>query len=349
MSSYIYAKYLWVDGSKPTPLLRGKTRVLSYEKSLDLKDFPVWNFDGSSTNQAKTGDSDCELRPCYFVIDPLRGPGGKHVIVLCEVYDKDGNPHKTNMRRGLAELMDRGGKDIDAYIGFEQEYTLFKGFRPLGWPETGEIPEAQGPFYCGIGASRVFGRELVEKHMNICNQAGLIFFGINAEVMPGQWEYQLGYRGNNREAADPLTISDQLWIARYFLDRIAEEFNIIVSLENKPMKGDWNGAGMHTNFSTRDMRDPEKGQETINKFISYLKEYHLEHIQKYGYKLEERLTGLHETSSINKFSYGNSDRSASVRIPLTTAKSGYGYIEDRRPGANADPYVVSKILMEGVC
>ena len=180
-------------------------------------------------------------------------------------------------------------------------------------------------------------------------EAGLNIYGVNAEVMPGQWEFQLGYRGFEGEETSPLAMSDQMWVARYLLNRIAENHDVVVSYDNKPMKGDWNGAGMHTNFSTSDTRDQHKGEAAIQSAIDNLRENHLKHIEVYGEGLSDRLTGMHETCSITEFKSGVSHRGASIRIPLGTAQKGYGYFEDRRPGANSDPYLVSARLIETVC
>ena len=341
--------YLWLDGCVPTKRLRSKTRILSLpDKTLDLSDFPEWGFDGSSTYQAIGKDSDLILQPVCAVLDPLLKGGGKNYLVLCEVFNPDGSPHPSNTRAKLIAAMTDDCRSQDPWIGFEQEYTFFQGPRPLGWPNQG-YPAPQGPFYCGVGANEVFGRELVVRHTQACLDAGLMLFGTNAEVMPGQWEFQMGYRGINEESADPLTVSDHLWIARWLLHRLGEEYGITVNLDPKPMKGDWNGAGKHTNFSTQAMRDQKTGILAIQTAIECLSKKHREHISVYGDKLHERLTGLHETAPITKFSYGVSHRGASVRIPRSVATQGVGYLEDRRPGANADPYEVAAALVDTIC
>ena len=341
-----FVEYIWLDGAEPTQELRSKSRLIGHEGEIKVSDLPDWGFDGSSTNQAEGSDSDCELKPVRIVKDPLRGEG--YFLALCEVYNADGSVHSTNHRAGLVEVMEKGGNDQDAYAGFEQEYTLFnKSGRPLGWPEGG-YPAAQGPFYCGVGSSNVFGRDICDEHARVCEEAGLNIYGTNAEVMPGQWEFQIGYRGFE-EASDPLTMSDHIWLARFLLHRISEKHNVTVSFDNKPIKGDWNGAGMHTNFSTKDMRNKSKGMGAIESAVNNLADKHQLHVENYGHGLADRLTGLHETCSINEFRSGNSDRGASIRIPMATTRKGYGYIEDRRPGANSDPYIVSKLLMKTVC
>ena len=341
------ATYIWTDGTEPSYTLRSKMRVIPHpEGDMALADFPDWGFDGSSTNQAPGDASDCILKPVCFVDDPILGH--PNYLVLCEVFTADGQPHPTNKRAQLRQQLATGAAEQEPWFGFEQEYTLFRGQTPLGWPERG-YPAPQGPFYCGVGANEVFGRDLVEEHTQACIDAGLMIYGTNAEVMPGQWEFQIGPRGCDTDKADPLTVCDHLWLARWLLYRIGEEFDITATLHPKPVKGDWNGAGQHTNFSTKATRDPEHGMQAIEAAITALSKRHHEHIAVYGHGLDERLTGLHETASISTFSHGVSDRGASIRIPQSVAEKGYGYLEDRRPGANANPYEIASAIIETVC
>ena len=332
----VKAEYIWIDGHKPTAKLRSKTKIFEGPvKSLD--DIPMWGFDGSSTMQAEGSDSDCMLKPVYYLPDPIRG--GDDILVMNEVRKPDGSIHESNTRARLVEIAEKH-KDEDAWFGIEQEYTFFKGRSPLGWPNGG-YPAPQGPFYCGVGADEVFGRDIVEDHMDICLQAGIQISGINAEVMPGQWEFQVGSLG-------PLEVSDQLWIARWILYRIAENYGVNATLHPKPVKGDWNGAGAHANFSTKPMRE-NGGLKIIESACEKLGRKHEEHIAIYGAHNEERLTGLHETCALHEFRYGVSDRGASIRIPMDTANNGKGYLEDRRPSANMDPYQVCAALIETTC
>lgn len=339
--------YIWIDGSNPTQMLRSKVKIVPHTKeTVTVDDFPQWTFDGSSTYQAVGHDSDLTLQPVCIVDDPILGSG--NYLALCEVLNPDGLPHPSNKRAKLVQAMKQGGETQDPWLGFEQEYTLFDGQQPLGWPERG-YPAPQGPFYCGVGADEVFGRDLVERHAQACLDAGIMLYGTNAEVMPGQWEFQIGYRGVDSESADPVTVSDHLWLSRWLLYRLGEEYGISAKLHPKPVKGDWNGAGKHTNFSTRAMRDPKTGMDAINKAIKALEGRHKEHIAVYGHDLEQRLTGKHETAHISEFVAGIGNRGASVRIPRPVAAKGYGYLEDRRPGANANPYEVAAILVETIC
>ncbi|MFL2510979.1 MAG: glutamine synthetase GlnII [Candidatus Neomarinimicrobiota bacterium] len=332
----IMAEYIWMDGHTPTQKLRSKTKILN-KKISSASELPNWGFDGSSTNQAEGNFSDCLLKPVWICKDPIRG--SDHILVMCEVMNADGSVHSTNSRAHLREIADQF-KGEKSWFGIEQEYTFFEGRNPLGWPEGG-YPAPQGPFYCGVGADEVFGREIVEHHLELCLEAGLELSGINAEVMPGQWEYQVGPLG-------PLEVSDQLWVSRWLLYRISEDYGVSATLHPKPVKGDWNGAGAHINFSTKSMRE-KGGIEVINSACEKLSKKHNEHINVYGAHNEQRLTGKHETCSISEFRYGVSDRGASIRIPMQTANDGYGYLEDRRPSANMDPYQACAALIETTC
>jgi glutamine synthetase len=327
------AEYIWLDGTEPTPLLRNKTKILN-----DGAEPPIWGFDGSSTNQATGEHSDCVLRPVFVCPDPIRG--GANKLVLCEVLNASNmQPHVTNSRAAAAETAALYA-DQEMIFGIEQEYTMLRlDGTPLGFPEGGGFPAAQGPYYCGVGAGRIVGREIVEEHTQACLDAGLMISGTNAEVMPGQWEFQIG-------PADSLTVSDHMTVARWLLHRIAEDYDVVISFAAKPQKGDWNGAGAHTNFSTKAMRE---GYEAIDAACEALGKKALEHVKHYGVGIEERLTGHHETAPWNQFSYGVSHRGASVRIPWQVAKEGKGYAEDRRPNANMDPYTVTRLIVDTVC
>ena len=332
------AEYIWIDGQKPTAKLRSKTKIIDGDFK-GLESLPEWTFDGSSTYQAEGKSSDLALKPVRAVINPLRGDG-RDYLVLCEVFNSDGKtPHPSNTRAPLRAVAEKT-KALDPWFGLEQEYTLFEGNRPLGWPDHG-FPAPQGGYYCGVGSDEVFGRELVEAHSEACMRAGIHIVGTNAEVMPAQWEFQVG-------AIGPLEVSDELWLSRWLLYRMGEEFGISATLHPKPVKGDWNGAGCHTNFSTKAMREPG-GMQIIEAAMPKLKARHEDHIKVYGAHNTERLTGLHETAPINVFRWGSSDRGSSIRIPLQTQALGYGYFEDRRPAANMDPYEVTRILLETVC
>jgi glutamine synthetase len=329
----IKAEYIWLDGVQPTPDLRSKTKILA-----EGAEPPDWGFDGSSTEQADGHSSDCVLKPVFTCPDPLRGGGD--ILVLCEVYNADGSASSSNNRASAVATAEKYA-DQEPLFGIEQEYTMMtlEGY-PAGFPDGG-FPAPQGPYYCGAGADRVFGREIAEEHIDACLEAGLEFAGINAEVMPGQWEFQIGPAGL-------LEVGDHLHVARYLLHRIAEKYGVVVSLDPKPMKGDWNGAGCHTNYSTKAMR-ADGGFDVIIEACEKLGKNVEEHIANYGAGLEDRLTGLHETASYKDFNYGVSDRGASIRIPLHCKENGKGYLEDRRPCSNIDPYTVARLMVETTC
>ena len=324
------AEYIWIDGAVPTQKLRSKTKVIE-----DDQKPPIWGFDGSSTNQATGEQSDCVLNPVFVCPDPIRG--GSNILVLCEVLLTNMKPHPSNKRAALVATAKKYAKH-EPWFGIEQEYTFFDGLKPLGWPDNG-FPAPQFGYYCGVGSDEIFGREIVEAHSDACIAAGLKIAGTNAEVMPGQWEFQIGPLG-------PVECSDHLWMARWLLYRIAEDFDVSATLNPKPVNGDWNGAGAHTNFSTKETRT---SYEYVERAAKALGPKHDLHIKNYGDGIERRLTGVHETASYTKFFYGVSHRGASVRIPWQVAVDRKGYIEDRRPNANMDPYTVTRLVTDTIC
>ncbi|KAI9318415.1 hypothetical protein BX666DRAFT_1855558 [Dichotomocladium elegans] len=328
----VQVEYVWIDGFNQ---LRSKTKTV-YKVPTSVSDLPEWNFDGSSTGQSEGHDSDILIQPVALFDDPFRC--GDNKIVLCETFNPDGSPHPTNYRHACKRVMETYA-DQHPWFGIEQEYMLMdpETERPYGWPKMG-YPEPQGKYYCGIGAGKIFGRDILEAHYRACLYAGVKISGINAEVAPGQFEYQVG-------PCEGIEMGDHLWVARYIMDRIAEDFGIAVSLHPKPVEGDWNGAGMHTNYSTEEMRE-EGGLDAMDRAIEKMSFKHFEHIAVYGEDNDLRLTGRHETGHIEAFSYGIGNRGASIRIPRHIGKAGKGYMEDRRPASNADPYRVTAIMVE---
>lgn len=324
-------EYIWLDGYKPTQSLRSKTRIES-NFSGKLEDCPMWNFDGSSTEQAAGHSSDCLLRPVAIFPDPVRDNG---YLVMTEVLNPDGSVHESN---GRATIED---DDDDFWFGFEQEYFLWNMNTnlPPGFPPGG-FPPPQGPYYCSVGGKFAHGREVIEEHMEACIQAGINIEGINAEVAAGQWEFQVFAKGAARAG-------DEIWVARYLLERIAEDHGYAINWHPKPLgPTDWNGSGMHANFSNTAMRTSGK-EETFSKICDHFGRHIERHISVYGAHNEQRLTGKHETQSIDQFSYGVSDRGASIRIPIVTVENGWkGRLEDRRPASNADPYKVAAAIVK---
>jgi glutamine synthetase len=341
----VRVEYIWIDGQIPTAKMRCKTRILDTEKDLvhHIDEIPEWGFDGSSTYQADTGNSDCDLKPVYVLPDPLLG--SPNVLVMCEVFLPDGNPHPSNSRRSLAEAAEKY-KSHDPLFGIEQEYTLYdpESGRPLRWPLGRGFPAPQGRYYCGVGSDEVYGGEFIREHTAMCLGAGIGLYGTNGEVMPSQWEFQIG-------TLPPLVVADHLWLARWLMYRLGEKRRIVMKLDSKPISGDWNGAGAHTNFSTRAMREAPGGLKTITDACERLGKFHKEHVAEHVYGEENhlRLTGLHETCDIDTFRYGSGDRGASIRIPAKVDRDKCGYLEDRRPAANMDPYRVCSALLETVC
>ncbi len=329
----IVLEYVWLDGYK-TPNLRSKIKVMDWSsETINLSDVPEWNFDGSSTRQAPGNDSECLLKPVR-----IYQRFNRH-LVLCEVMNSDGSPHRTNHRAKLRDTLDNT-EDQKFWWGFEQEYFITKDFKPLGFPEGG-YPKPQGLYYCGVGGNQVVGREMVEHHMRECLHHGMDITGINAEVAVGQWEYQCFNK-------DTLKACDDLWVSRYLLYKEAEEYGYDIDLSPKPVSGDWNGSGCHTNFSTEEMRT-SGGREYIENLMVRFEANHEKHISGYGENNDRRLTGDHETQRIDTFSWGVGDRGASIRIPNIMKQNNWvGYIEDRRPASNCDPYKVATLIVETI-
>jgi len=337
----ILAEYVWVDADGNT---RSKTRTLPAAKAESVETLPKWNFDGSSTGQAPGDDSEVILRPCRIFKDPFRPRSDEldNILVMCDTYTPAGEPLPTNTR-AFAEKAFSGNDDEEVWFGLEQEFTLFNldERTPLGWPQGGMPSRPQGPYYCSVGPENNFGRAITDAMYKACLYAGISISGVNGEVMPGQQEYQVG-------PCVGIDAGDQLMMSRYILQRVCEDFQVYCTLHPKPIvDGDWNGAGMHTNVSTKKMRE-EGGLEIIKQAIYKLGEKHSEHIAIYGEGNELRLTGKHETASIEQFSYGVANRGASVRIGRDTLAEGKGYFEDRRPSSNADPYLVTGKIMSTI-
>ena len=328
-------EYIWLDGYTPVPNLRGKTQIKEFKTFPKLSELPMWGFDGSSTRQAEGRTSDCMLKPVAVFPDTTRKNG---VLVMCEVMMPDGKtPHPSN---GRATILD----DPGAWFGFEQEYFLYKDGKPLGFPCKG-YPYPQGLYYTGVGYDAVgcIAREIVEKHLDLCLDAGINHEGINAEVAKGPWEFQIFGKGSKSAA-------DQMWMARYLLNRLCESYGVDVNYHCKPLgvDVDWNGSGMHSNFSTTYMREVG-GKDYFEALMAAFDKYKNEHIAVYGPDNHLRLTGLHETQSIDKFNYGIANRGASIRVPHSFANNGYkGYLEDRRPNSQGDPYQIASRILQTI-
>ena len=335
----VIAEYIWIDGDGE---LRSKARTLDLCTIPSLENIPEWDYDGSSTKQAEGNISEVILHPQSIFNCPFRGDN--NILVMCDTWKVTGEPLDNNYRHRAKQFFDQN-LESKPWFGLEQEYFLWdrESNLPLGWPsQDGRCrqPKKQGKYYCGVGSGRVWGRNLVEKHYKFCLYAGIKISGVNSEVAIGQWEYQVG-------PVEGIFAADQLWVSRYILQRLAENENIEINLKPKPLQGDWNGSGCHTNYSTKLMREGDNnktGLQYIEEAIQKLESRHIEHMTNYGTGNSARMTGEHETSSHNNFTWGVANRQASVRIPTRTHKDEKGYLEDRRPGSNIDPYIVTGLL-----
>ena len=331
-------EYIWLDGYWPEANLRSKVKIDPVTRRIPED----WSFDGSSTKQSEGNYSDCILHPVktYKMIDRIRADATRldqaenlgATYVMCEVLNPDESSHESNYRTVLEDILPKD--DYNWWFGFEQEYFMYQNGHPLGWPDDpARFPPPQGQYYCGVGTENVVGREIVDRHAEACVHAGINITGTNAEVALGQWEYQVLGKG--------IEAGDDLWMSRYILIKIAEKHGVQINFHPKPL-GDtnWNGSGMHTNFSNKMMRTGGS-IDMMNAMCQRLGTKHKDAIKVYGSNNDKRLTGDHETASIAEFSFGVSDRGASIRIPIYTVNNDWnGYLEDRRPASNADPYKV---------
>lgn len=340
MARAVVAEYVWIASLKNVtePNLRSKARVLNTEKeNITLDDLPVWNFDGSSTGQAASTDkSEVLLIPVFLCADPFRG--APHVLVLCDTRSSQEEGEPSTRTKALESFEPDAVERDQPWFGLEQEYVIMdSSAAPLHWLKRSPRANTKA-HYCGVGVRAAWGREVAEEHLDACLKAGLRISGINGEVMPSQWEFQIG-------PCVGIDAGDQLWMARYLLLRVAERAGVDISFHPKCIQN-YSGSGCHANFSTASMR------ESNNLLPRLLQELRADHerlmlsTHDYGVANAQRLTGMHETAPLAFFSAGVGDRSASVRIPVETERAGKGYIEDRRPAANADPYFVSAYLYD---
>lgn len=337
----IILDYVWIGGNNE---LRSKIRVFQLDKSIETIDKKIllskleWNYDGSSTKQAEGNDSEITLKAVNMYPEPIETE--KRYIIICDTYKSNGEPAKNNNRKLALELFNTKLEE-KPWFGMEQEYFMMKNNQPLGYKNA----QKQGQYYCSVGAENAFGREIAEKHLKTCLLYGINISGINAEVAPGQWEFQIG-------PCEGINAGDEMVLARYLLIKIAEKENISIDFEPKPLKGDWNGSGCHTNYSTKNMREGYgnmSGLDYINNAVEKLANKHNEHMQVYGTGNEQRMTGKHETASYDIFTFGVGNRGASVRIGNKTFADKIGYFEDRRPSSNCDPYLVTSKIFQTTC
>ncbi len=358
----LFCEYVWIDAFGG---LRSKNRLLKQQHDVSdhglrslptrywLSYIPKWNFDGSSTGQAPTEESEILLYPARCFPDPFKSrdePLVVRLLVLCDTYTVDGVPCDTNQRFRAKQIFDAGLCEKPWY-GLEQEFFIMDTDRgtPLGFPAPNR-PRPQGPYYCAVGAENAYGRSLVNMAYDMAYNAGITVSGMNGEVAPGQWEIQVG-------PVEGISAGDELVMLRYILGRVGEIYsettgkNVKIEFHAKPVLQDndsWNGSGMHTNFSTEGMRN-DGGYDVILQAINKLSQHHTEHMKVYGNDNTQRLSGKNETSSIEKFSFSVGGRGTSVRIPTDVHANRKGYFEDRRPSSSADPYLVTSMIFKTCC
>ena len=340
LENHTQVTYVWIGGQKE---LRSKTKTLpkftntkKYSKLEEddertqyiVSELPDWNYDGSSTNQAEGKFSEIIIKPQRIFKDPFREGG---LLVMCDTYLPNGLPHETNTRFN-ANLTFKEKLNEEPWFGIEQEFFVMKkGTKtPLGFPENG-FPEKQGQYYCSVGASNCMGRDILETFYRAALYSGITISGTNVEVAPSQFEYQVG-------PCTGIDSGDELWMSRYILHRVSELFDVDVNFEPKPVKGNWNGSGCHTNYSTLSMRKTN-GLTHIVKAIELLEKYHQHMIPFYGDENnKERLTGSHETGHWSKFSWGYGDRGATIRVGTDVLNEKKGYFEIRAVSSDMDPW-----------
>jgi glutamine synthetase len=329
MSKPIIAEYIWLSGANSYHDIRSKCKTLYIPIESPLSAYPEWNFDGSSTGQSGGLDTEILIRPVAKYPHPFI-KNLPAVVILAECFLPDGTPTPDNSRAVAREIFDQK-LDAEPWFGQEQEYVLYKDGRPFQWPEKG-FPSPQGPYYCANGIP-AWGRDIAMEHYEMCLNMGLRLSGLNAEVMPSQWEFQVG-------PCVGIEGGDHMTVARWVYLRVGEKYGVEVNFDCKPVQGDWNGSGCHTNFSTKEMR-AAGGITKIYEAIKNLEKTREEDIMFYGTSNNRRLTGKHETSKLSDFTFGVGTRHTSIRIPNETNKNKCGYFEDRRPASDIDPYLVT--------
>ena len=340
--SKIILEYVWIDGYENT---RSKIKIVDYSyifaneifilNTIYIDQIPEWNCDGSSCGLSETDDSDIILKPKKMFFNPFF-KNNMAYIVLCDTYYKDNTPHITNKRVQCVENYEIN-KHKEFLFGIEQEYLITeKNGKPYKWINDREKDSFS---YCSVG-SNCLGREITNEHLLMCIDAGIGICGTNSEVMTSQWEYQIG-------VLNAVDVGDHLWVSRYILQRVVEKYDCAISFHPKPYGREWAGSGLHTNVSTNEMRE-SGGIHSIIDACEQLKLTHEKHLEVYGNDNDMRLTGKNETCNITQFKYGESDRTASIRIPLQVVNNNCGYFEDRRPASNGNPYLITNIIMDSL-
>ena len=329
-------EYIWLDGYEPVPNLRGKTRVKEFDSFPKLEELPMWGFDGSSTRQAEGHSSDCMLKPVAVFPDPAKKNGA---LVMCEVLHARRHAAPEQHPRDDPRTIRTPGSASSRNTSSTRT-ACRSASRPAA---ASRLRRASTTPASATRTSATSPARSWSTHLDLCLDAGINHEGINAEVAKGQWEFQIFGKGSK-------TAADQMWVARYLLMRLCEKYGVDVNFHCKPLGKDvdWNGSGMHSNFSTKHMREVG-GKEYFEKLMAAFDKYKNEHIAVYGPDNHLRLTGLHETQSIDKFNYGVANRGASVRVPHSFVNNGYkGYLEDRRPNSQGDPYKIAGRILQTI-
>jgi glutamine synthetase len=341
-SSYIL-EYIWIDKSGN---LKSKYRTV----------YPEFSYERYHHIVAENWSSPFSFNEVEIALIPVahyRNPFfqiGRSFLILCETHhiiDKETYiSTESNFRCAAVEVFNKRS-NLQPWFGIEQEYFLMEpqgtrvSNKPLAFAKE-EAPQPQGGVYaCSVGNRTIFFRKLAEKHYEYCLEAGLKISGINAEAAPSQWKFQIG-------PCCGISAGDELWVARYILHKLSEEFGVNVSFDPKPLANPWSGSGLHTNFSTIETRENDDGLQSIYKYIDRLSKRHDEHIAVYGDN-SKRLNGTCSTSDVLTFSYSTGKRNTSIRIPNSVLQSGCGYLEDRRPASDADPYRVTAAIFSSAC
>ena len=324
-------EYVWLDSNN---------KFCSKIRVFDILQSPVWNYDGSSTGQATTESSEITLFPVEWFKHPLMEPieGFTIYLIICATYDINNNPLPNNHFHLANEYFNINPDEVP-WFGLEQEYFFFKNNNILGMKPTLDIIKNK-LYYCNTINQPILGEKVALEHMNACLKAGIIISGINAEVVCGQWEFQVG-------PCTGIQAGNHMMAARFLLEKIAIKEGLEIDYHPKPISR-MNGSGCHVNFSTKKMRE-DNGYEIILNAIQKLELNHENMMKDYGEYNNMRMTGKHETASYNKFTWGVGTRNTSVRIGNDTFKNKKGYFEDRRPASNIDPYLVTSLIYKTCC